>query len=717
MALLASFFTMTAQAVSFETDVQGGLIKKNSIATEHFRFEFSDLILDQSDSDSDGISDTIELLAETAELSYDTFVDDMGYEEPNQDSGRRTVVILDDRNQYLSSGALGITSILSSGDPYVAIDPFLSEDLLRVTMAHEFYHVLQFDMGIDFAYYDQGINWAEATATWSEEFVHDDINDYLNYLQDYFDYPDYSVFAAYVPTDTLYEYALNIWPRFLSEYYDEDLVLAIWDDYQSSSTDYDDPLALYESVKDAVEDEGGELDETYTEFALWNLDLDNYSEGASYPDVLILSDLVEGELTLADETFAPALYGTNYLYFPNSGDDDFYFQLVKPEGVEFSVSLVPYENGNFASDDAVTAYVSEYDEMGENLTLENTGDYDAVVAVVSALDADFDEISDPEYTFDEGYLYYYLAQYGEEPEVESNGVELEETEEKEGEEPTLHEDGSQTNQVDLDIVSYDEESVTLSWTRPDSDITLYDLWYWTEDDVWVETFDKGYYTNANIDGLEEGETYTFQIFAYDEDNEQVGLESVELSIVPEEWVFTDLSFLDIHYEAISSLVDLEVFRGYPDGSFQPNGVINRAELLKILIEGRGIEVSESLYKNCFPDVGEDWYAKYVCYAEAQDWVSGYPDGTFRPGNTVNKVEALKILFNVYEAGLTEGAKVSQLSYPDLDVNAWYAIYVWKASNLGILEETPGDDFVPTEGRTRGDMAEELYRYLVQLELI
>jgi hypothetical protein len=187
--------------------------------------------------------------------------------------------------------------------------------------------------------------------------------------------------------------------------------------------------------------------------------------------------------------------------------------------------------------------------------------------------------------------------------------------------------------------------------------------------------------------------------------------------MPEEWIFTDLSYLDEYYDAVSVLVDEDVFEGYSDGSFGAGDDINRAELLKILIEAQGIDPSGDEYKDCFPDVKSDWYARYVCYAKEQDWIGGYPDNTFRPGNTVNKVEALKILFNVYEAGLAEGTRVDELPYDDLSLSAWYSIYVYEASELGILSETPGDDFNAENGRSRGEMAEELYRYLVVEDLI
>lgn len=93
--------------------------------------------------------------------------------------------------------------------------------------------------------------------------------------------------------------------------------------------------------------------------------------------------------------------------------------------------------------------------------------------------------------------------------------------------------------------------------------------------------------------------------------------------------------------AILYLADKGVLAGYPDQTFKPNNVVNRAELLKILVASLG--VTDLSGRNCFPDVTDQWFAPYVCYAKNQGWVSGYADGTFRPSEPVNKVEAIKML--------------------------------------------------------------------------
>ena len=720
----SSFAVVSVFAASFESDIVNGFIKRRAITTEHFRIEFSDIIKNQPDTDGDGISDLIETVADAAEESWDVQIEEMGFDVPIEDElSRRIVLILDDKNEYLSSGAVGISSLLTNGDPYIALDPWMSDDYLQITVAHEFFHTIQFGYDTGFAYTDHGINWAEATAVWMEEKVYDDVDDYLGYLPDFFEYVDYSVFASITPTDSLYEYALSIWPIFLTEYFEDDnLIKDIWEDYFDSDTEDEDTMKVYDSVKDVVEDNDEELQEVFQEFTLWNLDWEDYEEGLYYPEVTLLEG-AQGEYTLIDEYYAPALYGTNYLYFYNDDwEDDFYFHVVKSEGVSFVVTLVPVEGGDTMFSKAESVLIGEDEDLESEITVSDVGDAEAVIAVVSPLDSE--DMDGDYYPFDEGYLYYYLAQFGDsiEEDIEAD-TEVEESSEKEGEESTMGEgDTRAEDELNLSVMSYDEDSVTLSWNRltENEDIVGYEVWYGPELDYYsyVYEVDKAHTTYAKIsDYLVEDEICYFAVYAIDEDGLDVGDPSNEIAVIPEEWLFEDLGFTDDHYDSISALVEEEIFEGYPDGTFGADLDINRAELLKILIEGQGITPDEDEYKNCFPDVTDDWYAKYVCYAEEQGWVQGYPDNTYKPGNTVNKVEALKILFNAYEAGLVEGTRVSELPFPDLGLKAWYSIYVYEAAELGILTEASGDDFNPENGRNRGDMAEELYRYLVVEELI
>ncbi|MBT7483798.1 S-layer homology domain-containing protein, partial [Candidatus Peregrinibacteria bacterium] len=115
---------------------------------------------------------------------------------------------------------------------------------------------------------------------------------------------------------------------------------------------------------------------------------------------------------------------------------------------------------------------------------------------------------------------------------------------------------------------------------------------------------------------------------------------------------------------------------------------------------------ETVYKKCFTDVQEDWYAKYVCYAEEEGWVQGYNDGNFRPGAYITRTEAMKIIFEALEWEL-EGTVLSS-SYTDVDRGSWYEPYLMMAEEKGLLDKL--DLYItPHELISRKQMSDLLYR--------
>lgn len=175
--------------------------------------------------------------------------------------------------------------------------------------------------------------------------------------------------------------------------------------------------------------------------------------------------------------------------------------------------------------------------------------------------------------------------------------------------------------------------------------------------------------------------------------------------------FTDLAFGHKNAEAIRFLQDTNVIGGYADGTFKPGNNVNRAELAKILVEAQGITPDADEYNNCFPDVTDEWFAPYVCYAKEMEWVSGYPDGTFRPEKTVLKVEAIKMVINS-QGFENELAECNAKAFSDTEENAWYSRFLCVAKEKGLLEEDENGNYVPAEGMTRGGVAENIYRSIM-----
>ena len=115
--------------------------------------------------------------------------------------------------------------------------------------------------------------------------------------------------------------------------------------------------------------------------------------------------------------------------------------------------------------------------------------------------------------------------------------------------------------------------------------------------------------------------------------------------------FSDINQEDDNYLATKYLSAKGIVSGYEDGSFKPNQEINRAELLKILLEGANLKTTPT-QTNCFNDTPYlEWYSPYICTAKSMKIVNGYQDGSFKPWQTVTRAEALKMIGKVYEWNL------------------------------------------------------------------
>ncbi len=193
-------------------------------------------------------------------------------------------------------------------------------------------------------------------------------------------------------------------------------------------------------------------------------------------------------------------------------------------------------------------------------------------------------------------------------------------------------------------------------------------------------------------------------------------------------IFSDIDLSHKNFSAIQFLKNIEIIKGYPDGTFKPKNPVVRAEIAKILVEAKmmlkngkftigekgGIfiqnDVSQEItlgnYKNCFSDVTNQWFAPYVCYAKELGWINGYPDGTFKPENEVAKVEAVKMIININGLNVNEPGKIK--IYEDTKVDVWYNDYLQSAFQINLLEEI-GGKFNPGIGMTRETLSEMIFR--------
>lgn len=173
-------------------------------------------------------------------------------------------------------------------------------------------------------------------------------------------------------------------------------------------------------------------------------------------------------------------------------------------------------------------------------------------------------------------------------------------------------------------------------------------------------------------------------------------------------IFPDVPDNDPHRANIEWLVGLQVISGNPDGTFALNREVNRAEFLAMVYRAMGKKPSVAP-RHQFRDVEiGSWYQLIVDDAAVQGYVQGYSDGTFRPGQAVNRVEALKLMTAVM--GLEVPELTSQgrevVRFADVLLGSWYVKYLYYAYTTGILPipDQDGNLFHPDRPLLRKEAA-------------
>ncbi|MDU2293009.1 MAG: S-layer homology domain-containing protein [Clostridiales bacterium] len=141
--------------------------------------------------------------------------------------------------------------------------------------------------------------------------------------------------------------------------------------------------------------------------------------------------------------------------------------------------------------------------------------------------------------------------------------------------------------------------------------------------------------------------------------------------------------------------------GYPDGTFAPNKGMTRAEVASLftrLLKDRPIKGQS--YKAGLTDVqAGDWYADAVGYAVQKGIVSGYPDGTFKPNQAISRAE-----FAAIAARFAEMTGQQSPAFSDLASTHWSYQAIRQVAANGWLSGYPDGAFRPDQAITRAEVA-------------
>ncbi len=146
-------------------------------------------------------------------------------------------------------------------------------------------------------------------------------------------------------------------------------------------------------------------------------------------------------------------------------------------------------------------------------------------------------------------------------------------------------------------------------------------------------------------------------------------------------VFSDVPVERWSMPEIEYLAHYEIIQGYPDGTYQPEQNLTRAEFAALVRRFAQLDVPKEA-ETVFPDVSDKlWAYEDILAIYEAGLIDGYEDGTFRPENEITRAEVMTIINRILGRKPDE-AYIKTLDfnpYTDLDPEQWYYTIVLEAT--------------------------------------
>ena len=144
--------------------------------------------------------------------------------------------------------------------------------------------------------------------------------------------------------------------------------------------------------------------------------------------------------------------------------------------------------------------------------------------------------------------------------------------------------------------------------------------------------------------------------------------------------YSDVAAGAWYNHAVSTLSAMGIVKGDSHGKFNPNAPITRAEFAAIAAR---FDDKANTTTADFSDIASHWAKNEISAASNNGWITGYPDGTFRPDNKITRAEAMTLVNRVLKRlpETEEDLHDDMIKWRDnSDVSQWFYLDVQEATN-------------------------------------
>lgn len=169
--------------------------------------------------------------------------------------------------------------------------------------------------------------------------------------------------------------------------------------------------------------------------------------------------------------------------------------------------------------------------------------------------------------------------------------------------------------------------------------------------------------------------------------------------------FSDVAEDAWYYTSIVEVCDLGLMNGMGDGTFQPEGTLTRAQMVKILYNFDGQTAQNTDADTGFTDVPAGaWYSAPIAWAVEHGYVNGMGNGTFQPDAPITREQMCTILTRyLTDKGFAVEGKIATFA-DDAKISGFAKESVYFCATAGLIQGMGNGLFAPAESATRAQAA-------------
>ncbi|WP_435922131.1 S-layer homology domain-containing protein [Paenibacillus sp. DYY-L-2] len=163
-------------------------------------------------------------------------------------------------------------------------------------------------------------------------------------------------------------------------------------------------------------------------------------------------------------------------------------------------------------------------------------------------------------------------------------------------------------------------------------------------------------------------------------------------------------------EAMMRLSERGIMEGYGDGTFKPDRMMTRAEFITVVSRLLGLngKAAKSVYTDVAEGA---WYSRYVNGMVEAGIVSGFEDGTFRPEQKMTREQVWVILYRAFKNNLPQKEQSERIFTDTNEISPWANEAISALIASGVVSGYPDGTLKPKETITRAEAAALLAKLL------